>query len=157
MERLAKDKHSSLLKKSINYGRKKFYSTGPRLAYSVMRQFIRIKFFIWFAPYLNQALLHWRQYLRPGPNIIIISGQSTVIFDSLCSGPWSRTRLNQKKKNVFDATWLQQHYKLKYLFCGALYNQWQSKNVLFHCNFFIDITFVMYVQNIHSCPIKQNF
>ncbi len=30
MERLAKDKHSSLLRKSVNYVRKKFYSTGPR-------------------------------------------------------------------------------------------------------------------------------
>jgi len=29
-------------------------------------------------------------------NIIIISGQSTVNFDSLCCGPRSRTRLNQK-------------------------------------------------------------
>ncbi len=26
--RLARDKHSSLLRKSVNYGRKKFYSTG---------------------------------------------------------------------------------------------------------------------------------
>jgi hypothetical protein len=29
LERLARDKHSSLLRKSVNYGRKKFYSTGP--------------------------------------------------------------------------------------------------------------------------------
>jgi hypothetical protein len=28
---------------------------------------------------------------------MIISGQSTVIFDSLCFGPRSRTRLNLKK------------------------------------------------------------
>ena len=28
LERLAKDKHSSLLRKSVNYGRKKFYSKG---------------------------------------------------------------------------------------------------------------------------------
>jgi hypothetical protein len=28
LERLARDKHSSLLRKSVNYGRKKFYSTG---------------------------------------------------------------------------------------------------------------------------------
>jgi hypothetical protein len=28
---LAKDKHSSLFRKTVNYGRKKFYSTGPRL------------------------------------------------------------------------------------------------------------------------------
>jgi hypothetical protein len=28
--KLAKDKHSILLRKSVNYGRKKFYSTGPR-------------------------------------------------------------------------------------------------------------------------------
>ncbi len=28
---LARDKHSSLLRKSVNYGRKKFYSIGPRM------------------------------------------------------------------------------------------------------------------------------
>jgi hypothetical protein len=31
LERRAKDKHSSLLRKSVNYDRKKFYSTGPRM------------------------------------------------------------------------------------------------------------------------------
>ncbi len=31
-------------------------------------------------------------------NIVIFSGQSTDIIDSLCSGPQSRTRLNQKKQ-----------------------------------------------------------
>jgi hypothetical protein len=30
LERISKDKHSSLLRKSLNFGRKKFYSTGPR-------------------------------------------------------------------------------------------------------------------------------
>ncbi len=30
LERHAKDKHSSLLRKSVNYDRKKFYSTSPR-------------------------------------------------------------------------------------------------------------------------------
>jgi hypothetical protein len=29
-ERLARDKHSSLLRKSVNYGRNKFYDTGPQ-------------------------------------------------------------------------------------------------------------------------------
>ncbi len=29
LERLARNKHTSLLRKSVNYGRKKFYSTGP--------------------------------------------------------------------------------------------------------------------------------
>jgi len=29
LKSLARDKHSSLLRKSVNYGRKKFYSTGP--------------------------------------------------------------------------------------------------------------------------------
>jgi hypothetical protein len=29
MERLARDKQSSLLRKSVNYGRKKFYRTDP--------------------------------------------------------------------------------------------------------------------------------
>ncbi len=28
--RLARDKHSSLLRKSVNYGRNKFYITGPK-------------------------------------------------------------------------------------------------------------------------------
>ncbi len=31
LERLAKDKHSSVLRRSVNYGHNKFYSTGPRL------------------------------------------------------------------------------------------------------------------------------
>ena len=35
-------------------------------------------------------------------NIIIISGQSTVIFDSLCSGPRSRTRFNEKQIKFFN-------------------------------------------------------
>ncbi len=30
LERLARDKHSSLSQKSVNYDRKKFYSTGCR-------------------------------------------------------------------------------------------------------------------------------
>ncbi len=30
LERLARDKHFSLLRESVNYDRKKFYSTGPR-------------------------------------------------------------------------------------------------------------------------------
>ncbi len=30
LERLARGKHSSLLRKSVNYGRNKFYSTGPK-------------------------------------------------------------------------------------------------------------------------------
>jgi hypothetical protein len=29
LERLNKDKHSSILRKSVNYDRKKFNSTGP--------------------------------------------------------------------------------------------------------------------------------
>jgi hypothetical protein len=33
---------------------------------------------------------------------MIISGQSIVIFDSLCSGPRSRTRFNQKNKNILQ-------------------------------------------------------
>jgi hypothetical protein len=35
LERLARDKHSSLLRKSVHYGGKKFYSTGPRMALMV--------------------------------------------------------------------------------------------------------------------------
>jgi hypothetical protein len=30
LDRLARDKHSSLLLKSVNYGLKRFYSTGPQ-------------------------------------------------------------------------------------------------------------------------------
>jgi hypothetical protein len=30
LERRARDKHSSLLRKSVNYGRTKFYNIGPR-------------------------------------------------------------------------------------------------------------------------------
>jgi hypothetical protein len=33
LERLARDKHSSLLQTLINYGRKKFYNNGPRGLY----------------------------------------------------------------------------------------------------------------------------
>ena len=32
LERLARDKHSGLLLKSVNYGRNKFYDTGPRFS-----------------------------------------------------------------------------------------------------------------------------
>jgi hypothetical protein len=32
LERLARDKHSSLLRKYVNYSHNKFYSTGPRTA-----------------------------------------------------------------------------------------------------------------------------
>ncbi len=31
LERLARDKHSSLLRKLVNYGQKKFYTIGPLL------------------------------------------------------------------------------------------------------------------------------
>jgi len=40
LRRAVSDKHSSLLQKFINYGRKKFYSAGPRLS----------NFFIIFQP-----------------------------------------------------------------------------------------------------------
>jgi hypothetical protein len=36
MERLAWDKHSSLLQNSVNYGRKTFFSTGPEGEGSVL-------------------------------------------------------------------------------------------------------------------------
>jgi hypothetical protein len=39
MEMLAKDKHSSLLRKSENYGRDKFYSTGPRKLNKILPNF----------------------------------------------------------------------------------------------------------------------
>jgi hypothetical protein len=31
LERLVRDKHSSLLRKFVNYGQKKFYNIGPRV------------------------------------------------------------------------------------------------------------------------------
>jgi len=34
------DEHSSLLRKSVNYGRKKFYSTGPQWSYWSYAQII---------------------------------------------------------------------------------------------------------------------
>jgi hypothetical protein len=33
LERLARDKHASLLRKSVNYSHKKFLSTGPYLGF----------------------------------------------------------------------------------------------------------------------------
>jgi hypothetical protein len=41
LERLARDKHPSLLQKSVNYGRKKFYSTGPGVS-SIKRTPLRM-------------------------------------------------------------------------------------------------------------------
>jgi hypothetical protein len=35
-------------------------------------------------------------------------------------------------KSVFVENWLQRHYKLWYLFSGALFIEWKFKNVLFH-------------------------
>jgi len=40
LERLARDKHSSLLQKYVNYGHKKFYNTGP----GMFRNFYLVKF-----------------------------------------------------------------------------------------------------------------
>ncbi len=37
LEKLANDKHSSLLRKSVNYGSKTFYSTGLRLVHRHLR------------------------------------------------------------------------------------------------------------------------
>ncbi len=47
----------------------------------------------WFSIINNLIIIYY--------NIIIISGQSTVKFDSLCSGPLSGTCLNQKTLNLF--------------------------------------------------------
>ncbi len=35
LERLAGDKHSSLLRESVNYDRKKFYGTGPGVSTNI--------------------------------------------------------------------------------------------------------------------------
>jgi hypothetical protein len=40
LERLAKDKHSRLLQKSVNYDTKKFYGTGPS---TLLRARVRMK------------------------------------------------------------------------------------------------------------------
>ncbi len=49
-EKLSLDKHSSLLRTFINYGRKKFYNIGPRgLHYKKLRICIRYdKYMIWY-------------------------------------------------------------------------------------------------------------
>ncbi len=39
LERLASDKHSSLLRKSVNYGRKKFYGLAPDVNI-VLKEFV---------------------------------------------------------------------------------------------------------------------
>jgi hypothetical protein len=36
LERLSRDKHSSFLRKFVNYGQKKFYSIGPWLVFSLV-------------------------------------------------------------------------------------------------------------------------
>jgi hypothetical protein len=43
---LARDKHSSLLRKFVNYGRKKFYNIKPRLAYYEHLQITVVKSFV---------------------------------------------------------------------------------------------------------------
>jgi hypothetical protein len=65
MERLPRDKHSSLLRKSVNYDRKKFYSTGStdrmyfRLLLQPERDRVRL-----------DVRLHWRRlpHRRRGKN-----------------------------------------------------------------------------------------
>jgi hypothetical protein len=44
LEKLARDKHSSLLRKSVNYGRNKFYSTGPKMAFIVLASLIKVTY-----------------------------------------------------------------------------------------------------------------
>jgi hypothetical protein len=48
LERLAKDKHSSLLRKYVNYGCKKFYNTGPWRVFSPKLKINRSKLECWF-------------------------------------------------------------------------------------------------------------
>jgi hypothetical protein len=55
-------------------------------------------------------------------NIIIISRQSTVKFDSLCSGPWSGTRLNQKK-NIDILVIFYKHFHT-YNLCQVIISCW---------------------------------
>ncbi len=43
LEKLAMDKHSSLLQKSVNYGGNKFYSTGPGVSCKIGTLNFRIK------------------------------------------------------------------------------------------------------------------
>ncbi len=52
LERIAIDKHSSLLRKSVNYGRKKFYSTGPCIFQLIFGYFLSLYH---CSPILNQA------------------------------------------------------------------------------------------------------
>ncbi len=55
LERLAKDKHSSLLRKSVNYGHKKFYSTDPSLAGDIFFYFFLIFFLIFRSISINKT------------------------------------------------------------------------------------------------------
>ncbi len=46
LERLARDKHSSSLCKSVNYGRKNFYSTGQKLCDKKLTEKFSLKSFL---------------------------------------------------------------------------------------------------------------
>ncbi len=61
--RLARDRHSSLLRKSVNYGRKKFYSTGAKCLYRKFTSKLRtvskkqLRSFDWCHGYLMSKVL----------------------------------------------------------------------------------------------------
>ena len=45
LERVARDKHSSLLQKSVNYGRKKFFEFAPGQNFPPLFRLLKIKVF----------------------------------------------------------------------------------------------------------------
>jgi hypothetical protein len=82
LERHARDKHSSLLRKSVNYGHEKFYSIGPRCR--------KVKNYFYFHPNLI--------FLGKTPNLsgayydYHLQGQAPALFANLKLG-WKRLTL----------------------------------------------------------------
>ncbi len=59
----------------------------------------------------------------------IVSIHSCLLFEPI-SSLQKYISLDETKVSVIN--WHNWHYKLKFLFCGALYNQWKCIKVLFH-------------------------
>ncbi len=68
LEWLARDKHSSLIRKSVNYGRYKFYDAGP-----------------WFhlAGVLKKDITIWVDGARPTPNNPNYEFEKLIIWQTL--------------------------------------------------------------------------
>jgi hypothetical protein len=68
LNRLARDKPSSLLRKSVNYGRKKFYDTGPSFSYN--GSFTFAKFVSESLPYYLSTFVVEVSYERKGRIVV---------------------------------------------------------------------------------------